>query len=259
MSITQIPAIPDIDADNQDSVQAVLESMKEILEIVLARRGSNTDLQILFKSGGSPSFTEITKIGEVDNYTQIGPDGTVYFKGKATTFDDLQVSFSSVRLPGVNDPTWRLYDHGVAAGETFPVLGFSVNNIVFFDIQSRHAMKLSTVLDNHIHYMTPTDGTGDRFQFQLDVIAAPIDGIWAVPTGSPFTKEVTMTADLSNAHKIVDIADIPAVNTTISTLYKCKLTRIAATVDEYAGEVYLEFADCHYERDMAGSSGELFK
>ena len=89
-------------------------------------------------------------------------------------------------------------------------------------------MKLSTVLDNHIHYITPTDGTGDRFQFQLDVIAAAIEGTWAVPTGSPFTSEETMAGDYSNSHRLLELADIPAVNTTVSTIFKCRLERIAA-------------------------------
>ena len=120
-------------------------------------------------------------------------------------------------------------------------------------------MALSSVIDNHIHFCTPTDGTGDRFKFQLDVIAAPIDGTWAVPTGSPFSAEHTIAADYSTLHKLFDIADIPAVNTTVSTMYKCKLTRIAADADEYAGEVYVDFFDGHYQRDTNGSETQSTK
>ena len=104
--------------------------------------------------------------------------------------------------------------------------------------------------------MTPGDGTGDRFKFQLDVIVAPIGGGWSVPTGSPFASEVLMSADLSNAHRLEDIADIPASNTTVSTIYKFKLTRVDASADEYAGEVYLEFTDCHFQKDTIGSRQE---
>jgi len=171
-------------------------------------------------------------------------------------YEDLQVSISNVRVPASNAPTERLYNHGIGGGVTFPVLGFAVGDYFYFDLQTSHSMKLSTILDNHFHYMTPTDGTGDRFKFQLDLIAAPIDGNWAVPTGSPFTTEVTMAADLSNSHKIEEIADIPAVNTTVSTLYKCKFTRIAASADEYAGEVYIEFNDSHYQKNTMGSRVE---
>jgi hypothetical protein len=176
--------------------------------------------------------------------------------GDDVTYEDLQVSISNVRVPTSNAPTERLYDHGISEGVTFPALGFALNNYIYFDVQSRHAMKLSSILDHHIHYTTPTDGTGKKFKFQLDVIAAPAMGNWAVPTGSPFSTEVTMAADYSNAHRLSEIADIPAVNTTVSTLYKCKLTRIAASEEEYAGEVYLEFTDCHYPKDSVGSRNE---
>lgn len=38
-----IPAIPDIDANNPESIQAGFNAIKEVLEILLARRGSDTD------------------------------------------------------------------------------------------------------------------------------------------------------------------------------------------------------------------------
>lgn len=198
-------------------------------------------------------ITGLWKFGNGNNYITFEKDGTLRMNGTATVFEDLQVSISNVRIPTSNAPTWRLYNHGIGAGVTFPVLGFALNELIYFDVQTHHAMKISTVLSEHIHYMTPSDGTGDKFKFQLDVIAAPLDGTWAVPTGSPFTKEVSMTTDLSNTHKLEEIAAIPAVNTTVSTLYKCKLTRIAASANEFAGEMYLEFTDGHYEKDTMGS------
>jgi hypothetical protein len=176
-------------------------------------------------------------------------------------YDDMQVGISNIRVPASNFPTERLFAHGIGGGVTFPSLGFAVNDYLYFDIQSSHSMKLSTIMDSHIHYCTPTDGSGtpDRFQFQLDVIAAPIDGTYAVPSGSPYTAEHTIAADYTTLHKLFEIADIAAINTTVSTLYKCKLTRIAATQDEYAGEVYVDFIDSHYQKDTVGSRIEDLK
>jgi len=45
MTTPQFPAIPDIDANNVASVQAALGSIKELLEILIKRRGTNTDNQ----------------------------------------------------------------------------------------------------------------------------------------------------------------------------------------------------------------------
>jgi len=170
-------------------------------------------------------------------------------------YDDLQVGISNIRVPASNAPTERLFAHGIGSGVTFPSLGFAVNDYLYFDIQSSHSMKLSTIMDSHIHYCTPTDGSGtpDRFQFQLDVIAAPINGTFAVPSGSPYTAEHTIDADYTTLHKLFELADIAAINTTVSTIYKCKLTRIAATQDEYAGEVYVDYIDSHYQKDTIGS------
>ena len=176
-------------------------------------------------------------------------------------YEDLQVSISNIRIPTSSSPTERLYNHGIGAGVTFPVLGFAVNNYLYFDLQTSHSMKLNTVLDCHIHFMTPTDGsaTPDRFRFQLDVIAAGINGNWAVPAGSPFTAEHIIAADYTNLHKLHELGDIPSANTTVSSIYSCKLKRIAATINEYGAEVYVKFIDSHYQKDTMGSRQEAVK
>ena len=179
--------------------------------------------------------------------------------GDDAVWDDLQVGISNIRIPASNAPTERLYNGGIAGGVTFPFLGFAVGDYLYFDMQSPHSMLIQSVLDSHIHYTTPTDGTGSRFQFQLDVIACPVSGTWAAPTGSPFTSERLMDSDDSTSQMYFDIATIPAVNTSVSTLYKCKLTRIAATQDEYGGEVYVSFLDSHYKVDSLGSRQEFTK
>lgn len=190
-------------------------------------------------------------LNQLDSSTKKGKEDVYY--------DDIQTSISSVRIPPASAPTWRDYDFGIVGGVDFPVLGFAVGDYIYFDIQTPHAMQISSVLDEHFHFTIPTDGTGDNFQFQLDVIAAPVNGQWAVPTGSPFTSEITMSGDDSTYHRLFETAEIPAVNTSVSTLYKCQLTRIAASANEYAGEVYVNFIDGHYRRDRDGSETEYTK
>jgi len=118
------------------------------------------------------------------------------------------------------------------------------------------------VLDFHIHYVLPNTTTiGHKFKFQLDVIAAGFGAQWAVPTGSPFSKEFTVAANDDTHHRLGEVADIPAVNTTVSTIYKFKLTRVApaAPATDYASEVYITFMDCHYLKDGLGSRTEAAK
>ncbi len=60
-------------------------------------------------------------------------------------------------------------------------------------------------------------------------------------------------------HRVLGIADIDASNDTISTVYKCRLERIAASSNEYGSEVYLIFTDCHFQKDTPGSRQETSK
>ena len=46
-------------------------------------------------------------------------------------WDDNQVEMGRVRL-GSSAPTWRTYAHGIGGGVAFDVLGFAVNNYIYF-------------------------------------------------------------------------------------------------------------------------------
>lgn len=216
--------------------------------------GAGNDISFYYD--GTDGNLKTDEVAASDLNITCGANKTIELQN--VVYDDNQVSISNIRVPPANAPTQRLYNHGIGGGVTFPVLGFAVGDYMFFDVQTYHRMKLNTILDSHMHFMTPTDGsaTPDRFQFQLDVIVAPINGNWTVPTGSPFTWEHIIAADYTNYHAYDDIADIPASNSTVSTIYKFRLERIAATVNEYAGEVYVQFTDCHYQVNTMGSRQE---
>lgn len=96
-------------------------------------------------------------------------------------------------------------------------------------------------------------------QWQLDVIAAGVGSVFAAPIGSPFTAEHVFTGSEVAAHNLFEIANIPGVNTTVSSVYICRMTRIAATSSEYPGSVYVLFNDSHYIRDDTGSITEYQK
>ena len=156
--------------------------------------------------------------GQMDSSTKKGKE-LVYW-------DDIQTSLVGAKLSPSASPSWRSWDYGVTSGMEFQVLGMDVGNEIYFTVQSFHAMKILSELEMHLHYTTPTNGSGKKFKFQLDVVAAGVNGVWEALVGSPFTSELLMTADFSSTHKIHDLGEIPAVNTTVSTLYKCRLKRI---------------------------------
>jgi len=171
-------------------------------------------------------------------------------------YEDIRVSIAQLRIPPSQAPTWRTWDYGIVSGVLFPILGFDLNELVYVFIQTAHAMELQSALDYHIHWSIPSNSTGDRIRFQVDAIAAGIDGTWAVVPGSPFTAEYILDGSESGKHKLLDVAEMDGVNTTVSSGYVIKLTRIAATVSDYSPEVYLVFTDGHYKMDSLGSEFE---
>lgn len=181
----------------------------------------------------------------------------VGFSGSdSVVYEDLQTAISAARAPAAIAPVWRSFDYGIGGGVAFETLGFAIGKGIDFTVQTYHRTKLSTVLDNHIHWTIPSDSASDRIKLQLDVIAAPVGSDYAQTAGTPYTAEYVLVGDESGKHNLLDLADIPAVNTTISTMYKCRLTRIAASASDYAGEVYIDFVDCHTALDTMGSLSE---
>jgi len=172
-------------------------------------------------------------------------------------YDDMQINVGRVRFPGPADPSWTSYNHGIGGGIAFDVLGFRKNDYIEFDVQTSHSMKLNTTFDVHMHFILPNTTTiGHKIVWQVDVIAAGIDGTYAVPTGSPFTATHTVAANDDTNHRLLGLANIPAVNTTVSTIYTIRLTRIDGTATEYASNAYVKYIDCHFRKDTLGSLTE---
>jgi len=178
-------------------------------------------------------------------------------------YDDLQVAISSARIPTANAPTWVDWDFGISGGVEFPVLAWDVGDLFYFYLQSTHSTKLSTVIDQHMHFAIADDVffiDGVSFRFQLDVVGAPINGTWAALASSPFTATYTIGTLSANKHLYLDLGDLDAINTGVSTLYVCKLSRIAVSSGvEYGGSVYTVFVDAHTLRDSNGSIAEASK
>ena len=175
------------------------------------------------------------------------------------TYEDLQVSAGQIIRPGGSDPTWRTYNLGIGAGVVYSLLGFATGNHVDYWVQTSHSMALSTVLEIHVHWMTPTSDVGKKIKFQLDVVSASLGGTYAVVAGSPFVKEIDLLGSENTNHMISTLADIPAVNTTVSTLYAVKFTRIVSAATAYASEVYVKYIDCHIKLNTLGSLQENSK
>ena len=87
---------------------------------------------------GTPGLGPSAKFGDVDggDYSEIETDGTLKFNGDASTWDDLQIAISNVKLPPSQAPDWEYYAFGIGSGVTFPTLAFDVGEYVYFDVQT---------------------------------------------------------------------------------------------------------------------------
>lgn len=177
---------------------------------------------------------------------------------EATNWEDLQISMERVSFPGVLDPTWRNNDLGLG-GTTFSCLGFSLNDYITFSMQTKHSMRLMQNILPHIHYTLPSNDAGKKIKFKLDVVAAGEQGEFVVPPGSPFEREYTLLGNEANRHNVLPLDLVPPVNNTLDTIYKCRATRVAASSDDYPGEVYVESIDSHVMLDSVGSGRVLAK
>lgn len=176
--------------------------------------------------------------------------------GGQVAYDDLQSSVSMAKLPAANAPAWTAITLGGLATE---VLAFEVNDYVDLFIQSNHSVKLSTILDNHIHWTLGTDENGKKFQFQLTGCAAPIGGTFT-SIGTISSGDYTLASN-AGKHNYFEVGHLPAINTTVSSLYIVRLKRIAAAdaANETARLIYVIFNDNHVEMDRFGSLSEATK
>jgi hypothetical protein len=174
-------------------------------------------------------------------------------------YNDLLGATTTAKIPAVNAPSWTTYDFGIGGGIAFQVLGFGPGEYIDIYYQLHHGVELSTVVENHIHWTIPTNDAGKRHQWQIDVIAAAIGSAFAVPTGSPFTSEYTLGGAESAKHNYFEVGNIPAFNTTVSSIAIVRLQRIAATTAEYGSDVYVLFNDCHVQLDTVSSLTETVK
>lgn len=174
-------------------------------------------------------------------------------------WEDLQINLSSARLPAASAPTWRVHDFGVAGGLDYSVLGFGIGDYIDIYAQTTHSMKINSLLDLHLHGTLPSDDAGKKVAWEFTVIGAGIGSDWVAKTGSPFTAEMTLDGTQAGKHNLFEVANIEAGNSTVSSVFIGRLKRIAASSDDYPNEVYLVYADCHYQKNTMGSRTESSK
>lgn len=170
-------------------------------------------------------------------------------------YDDLQVDISLGKIPTANAPTWTDL---TLDGYTSKKLAFDTDDYLELSIQTTHAVKLSTLIENHIHWTIATDDDGNEIQFQITGVGAGISGSFS-SIGTIKSGDYTLSGN-AGKHNLLDIGEIPAMNTTVSSVFLVTLKRIAPDDGtDSTQDVYVLFHDCHVINNTIGSMQETSK
>lgn len=180
-----------------------------------------------------------------------------YAGSNSVIYDDLQVSISTARILAGSTAAW---DDITLDGFSTQLMAFQTDDYCEILVQTTHAVKLQTAIDNHIHWTMDSDDAGDEIAFEVTGVAAGINSAFA-SIGTLKSNDYTLLAGDGLKHKLLEIGHFPTTpNTTVSTCYIIRLTRVApADGTDSAKKVFLIFNDCHIEKDTLGSLQETSK
>ena len=178
----------------------------------------------------------------------------------AGAWDDLQGSPSQAQFFGGSTADWGDFELVDGSGEDVRMLGFTTGEQAEWWFQTTHAQALSTAIELHVHWFMENDDAGDEFAFQAEVWAAPINGSFS-KIGTYTGDDYVLQAGDSHKHHIYEISDnIWDANTTLSSLFLVRITRVApATGTDSAETVNILYVDCHVLKDELGSAQETSK
>lgn len=190
--------------------------------------------------------------------TDSSPEDFIFRTGAAATplfetpiYDDLRVPINSIKLGGVNDPTWTVWN------TSFLLLRFADQAVVgneervFFSAQLPHTYKQGEDIYAHIHWIGEDDTAGN-VRWQLTYTWANISSVFGAGTSIYIDAANSTTL---NEHNVDAWAAISGTGKTISSqLIFCLRRNSSHANDTYNSKsAYLIEFDIHYPIDTLGS------
>ena len=160
-----------------------------------------------------------------------------------------------------NNPTLtKLFDDGSSSQGVYGFV-FSDDDEALITIQLPHRWKEGTTIEPHIHFMCTSDvSPADNFGIEFEYSWADIGEDF--PANSTLeTVDISTGVNTDNMHQYGEVtaAGIDGTGHTISSVLLCRIKRVAATGDNYAGGVVIMDFDIHYQIDTMGSRQEGVK
>jgi len=207
---------------------------------------------------GSDLFISgVGKFGDSTNNTEFEADGTTKFNGNATVWNDYVTPLTKATFGGAaNDPTLtKIFDDGAASGGVWALV-FGDGDEVLVTVQMPHGWKEGSTIYPHIHFITLTDVTPtDNFAIEFEYTWCNQIEDFAANTTLVTVDDIPTLVNSQYLHQLVNIptAGIDGSGHTISSILMCRIKRVAASTDNYAGGIAILDFDVHYEIDTVGS------
>ncbi|KKL70702.1 hypothetical protein LCGC14_2102290 [marine sediment metagenome] len=184
-------------------------------------------------------------------------DGSNMMRGRfqleRAVWDDQQVAVTSVKLPGVSDPSWTAYK-----GSYVLTFAKGADNIISFIVQMPHRYKEGSDIDFHIHTCWPDGAAGDTIWNFTHSWANIDDDFPAETTVAAVT--IASPANQDNLQLDTIAATITGSGKKISSVILCSLQREGTAVaDDYDNVTYMVALDFHVPRNTLGSRTKLLK
>lgn len=226
-------------------------------DIVTLQRSpaGSTTLATLFSVAGSTGLISggPAKLGDggTTNYTEIESDGTLVFKGAATVWNDANVGAMSLALPVAAQPDEVNFLDSTGTDTGITTWGFAVGEKVSGAIDIPHDYKEGSDFTPHVHFQiiaAPAGGT-DKAKWQITYGKGREGTVLAAAT--TITKEI----DVTNQYYFyrADFTAITGTNWKMGDQFIFTLSRVAASSDEFAGDLLIATVGLHYECDTVGS------
>lgn len=196
------------------------------------------------------------KFGANGNYSEFENDGTLFFSGEATFWDDIQFPVSGAKVPAANFPDWATFTTNTSEFK------FDVNDYIDLGAnETPHWWKVGSTVYPHLHLaLDGANATGsNRFaKFTLFIAYADVNEVW---TETSLTAELTIpTGSADRKHVKLALGAFPLTNNLFGTQIKLSVKRIPATGGtEYPNHVFITQVGIHAEGDTIGSRLETSK
>lgn len=186
------------------------------------------------------------------NYSEFESDGTLVFKGTATTWQDIDFPII-IRTTGSNIPTLTTLQGNVTAPR------WNVNDFSVCEGQELvHQWKEGSEIQWHVHMVTNGLDATERF------VKWEIEWFWASPNGVisstiTDTAEVSIPANTPNKTMIIRQIALSTIGATIGGHIWARLRRIASTGAAPTNSPWCSMLQIHIECDTVGSRDRTTK